>query len=386
MVRRRSSAAVLAALFAALVAYASLFPFRGWRWPGGVEWLAYLSLPWPRYWTAFDLVANLVGYVPLGLLIFVAGRRQAHSRWLSVGAGVLMPLTLSLALETLQNALPHRVPSNVDVALNAGGALAGSMLGLILDRLGWIRRWHGFRAYWWRPRSALALALLLLWPLGLLFPLPAPLGMGQALLHGRDALLSALQGSALASMVSPDWFVTPLSGAVTALGPDPLPMAHEFAITCLGFLSACLVCYSVARPGWRRAVLSFLAAVLAVAASMASTALNFGPEHALAWFTPVSSWALGVGLILAWGLVRVSFRAAAVLALMSLVAQVVLVNQAPSDPYFALSLQGWEQGRFIQFFGASQWVGWLWPFAALAHCLVAALGSAPPDEDDEPAT
>ncbi|MBW8779725.1 MAG: teicoplanin resistance protein VanZ, partial [Burkholderiales bacterium] len=40
------------------------------------------------------------------------------------------------------------------------------------------------------------------------------------------------------------------------------------------------------------------------------------------------------------------------------------VAQAPSDPYYADSLQQWEQGRFIHFHGLAQWVGWLWPFAA----------------------
>ena len=33
----------------------------------------------------------------------------------------------------------------------------------------------------------------------------------------------------------------------------------------------------------------------------------------------------------------------------------------------ALTLQNWEQGRFIRFHGLIQWLGWLWPFALLAH-------------------
>jgi hypothetical protein len=48
---------------------------------------------------------------------------------------------------------------------------------------------------------------------------------------------------------------------------------------------------------------------------------------------------------------------------------VALVAQAPTDPYFAQSLQAWEQGRFIRFHGAAQWVGWLWPYAAMAYLL-----------------
>jgi hypothetical protein len=63
-------------------------------------------------------------------------------------------------------------------------------------------------------------------------------------------------------------------------------------------------------------------------------------------------------------------RVAAGFGLIALTALVMLVAQAPADPYFAQSLQGWEQGRFIRFHGAAQWVGWCWPYAALIYLLV----------------
>ena len=63
-------------------------------------------------------------------------------------------------------------------------------------------------------------------------------------------------------------------------------------------------------------------------------------------------------------------RVAAGFGLIALTALVMLVARAPADPYFAQSLQGWEQGRFIRFHGAAQWVGWLWPYAALTYLLV----------------
>jgi len=55
--------------------------------------------------------------------------------------------------------------------------------------------------------------------------------------------------------------------------------------------------------------------------------------------------------------------------LVALTGLVVGVSQAPADPYFALSLQAWEQGRFVRFHGLAQWVGWLWPYAALLWLL-----------------
>ena len=95
-----------------------------------------------------------------------------------------------------------------------------------------------------------------------------------------------------------------------------------------------------------------------------SAALNFGPVHALSWITPTVPVALGFGAALALGGVMIGPRAAAALGLVALSVQVALVAAAPSDPYYAESLQQWEQGRFIHFHGLAQWVGWLWPFVA----------------------
>jgi hypothetical protein len=47
-----------------------------------------------------------------------------------------------------------------------------------------------------------------------------------------------------------------------------------------------------------------------------------------------------------------------------------LLNQAPENPYLAQTLQIWEQGRFIRFNGLAQWLGWLWPYAALGYVLL----------------
>jgi hypothetical protein len=96
--------------------------------------------------------------------------------------------------------------------------------------------------------------------------------------------------------------------------------------------------------------------------------------------------ALLIGSALAAMLAVLPRRAAAGLGLVALSALVVLVAQAPADPYFAESLQAWEQGRFIRFHGAAQWVGWLWPYAAMVYLLVRigarGEGESPPTPTD----
>ena len=45
--RARTTALPLALIAAALVMYASLYPFEGWRWPPGLGAFDLWLLPWP---------------------------------------------------------------------------------------------------------------------------------------------------------------------------------------------------------------------------------------------------------------------------------------------------------------------------------------------------
>jgi peptidoglycan/LPS O-acetylase OafA/YrhL len=151
---------------------------------------------------------------------------------------------------------------------------------------------------------------------------------------------------------------------------DALTPASEVAVIALGLLAPCLIAFTITRDVRRRIVMALGAAVLGLAATTLSTALNFGPQHALAWRTPSALGGFALGAAIAVALAWLPRRAVGGLALVVLTAGIALVSQAPADPYFAESLQGWEQGRFIRFHGAAQWVGWLWPYAALLYLLL----------------
>ena len=370
MSRHRSSAVPLAWLYAALIVYASLYPFTGWRVPSPGPF-DFLLLGWWHWWTGFDLVSNLLGYMPLGFLVFVAlarsGRTTAASAWLAFAAGTL----LSLTMETLQNYLPQRVASNVDLTLNALGAALGAGVGAALHLRGGIARWQRVRDHWFVERSAGGFALLLLWPIALLFPTAVPFGLGHVLDRLQPIVVDLLQGTPAEAWTA-GWPAAgnALPGAAAATAARPaLSAAGELGIVVLGLLAPCLVAFSIAIPGWRRALLVLGAVALGAATTTLSTALNFGPSHALAWTTRDALQALGVATGAASLLSLMPRRVAAGFGLIALTALVMLVAQAPADPYFAQSLQGWEQGRFIRFHGAAQWVGWLWPYAAMTYLL-----------------
>ena len=124
--QRATMAWPLALIYAALVLFASLFPFEGWRAQGISPWEFLAARMPPPYWTWFDVSINVVGYVPLGFLLALALLRSGWPR-AAVPLAALAGALLSLAMEFLQIYLPQRVSSNLDLVLNAGGTLCGAL-------------------------------------------------------------------------------------------------------------------------------------------------------------------------------------------------------------------------------------------------------------------
>jgi VanZ family protein len=369
MLRHRSSAWPLALVWTALIVYASLHPFAGWTWPARLAWSdtwQLLRLPYQPS-TRFDLWSNYLAYLPLGLLLAVGLLRGGASGWRAGLQAVLLASLLSLLMESIQGLLPVRVPSRLDWYSNSAGALSGALLALLLRRLGWLEHWQLLRDAWFVPHGPAGLALLLSWPLAQLFPPPVPLGVGQALVRLVELLNETWADSTLA-----DWLPLPLPQV--SLSP-----ATELLTITLGMLAPCFIAYAMTRQLRRRLVLMFGAITLGLGATTLSTALNFGPDHALAWITPPVLPALVLGCITGALLALLPTRLVAACGLMALTALIALVNQTVTDPYFAASLQGWEQGRFIRFHGIAQWVGWIWPFAALGFLLARVAGRLPPE-------
>lgn len=356
----KSAAWPLAWLYAGLVVYASCYPFADWRDQGIAPW-EFLFAPMARYWTGFDVGVNIVGYVPLGALLTLGALRNRRSRH-PLGVGVLVALLLSLLMETLQSYLPSRVPSREDFMLNTLGGTVGATGALLLERLGAIDRWSQVRARWFVPHSRGGLVLLALWPAALLFPAPVPLGLGQVLERVGQALAEGLSDT-------PYLHWLPIRDAeLTALAPGT-----EMLCVALGLLIPCLLGFCIVRPLARRWVLVAVLALLAVAVTALSAALSWGPSHAWAWLDLPAQWGVLVGALLALGLAFLPWRGSAALALVALGLYISMLNQAPESPYFAQTLQHWEQGRFIRFHGLAQWLGWLWPYGALLY-LLAQLG------------
>ncbi|MDB5871400.1 MAG: putative rane protein, partial [Ramlibacter sp.] len=351
--------------------YASLYPFSGWRDQGIAPW-EFLWSPLPKYWTGFDVAANVAGYVPLGFLLALSFLRRGSQRFspttntATISVAVLTAAVLSFCMEALQTYLPSRVPSNTDFALNVAGAVLGAVLAGGLELAGAIDRWSRLRLRWFVDDARGALVLLALWPFALLFPASVPLGLGQVFERVEAALADWLLDTPFL-----EWL------PVRDMELQPLVPGTELICVVLGAIIPCLLGYSIIRSPGRRALFAVGAIAAGVAVTALSAALSWGPSHAWSWLSLPVRLGLGLGLVLAVVLLPVPRRACAALVLLALVVHLSLLNQAPASAYFAQTLKTWEQGRFIRFNGLAQWLGWLWPYAVLVYVLVRVSRSEP---------
>lgn len=349
----KTSAWPLALVYAALIVYASLFPFADWRDQGIAPW-AYIRAPLPQYWSGFDVVANVLGYAPLGFLLVLGAARSGGHRH-AVGVGTLTCGALSFCLETLQSYLPTRVASNVDLSLNVLGAWAGTACAATLERWGAIDRWGGFRQRWFAPDARWALVLLALWPLALLFPASVPFGLGQVWERADPVVRGLLT-----------WMSVPVDQPTVW---QPMRATSELLCVSLGMLAPCLLGYCVIPSVSRRLLFLLPTLGLGVAMTALSSALSFGPTHAWVWLSPTINAAGSATLLTALLALMLPARACAVGLFVALVLQLCLLNQTPVGAYFSQTQQTWEQGKFIRFHGLAQWLGWLWPYATLLYVL-----------------
>lgn len=360
--RSRGSPIVRAALLAylLLIVYASWFPFTGWR-DNGVSMFGFLNLVKQRYWTGFDVGVNIAGYIPFGTLLVLSFYPRVRGVWAVLLAALAGILTTG-AMEAVQTYLPSRVPSNLDFVTNAGGALLGAILGAfwapsLLDR----SRLFKLRQRWFAPHASQGLVLVAIWPLAQIYP--------QSYLFGHGQVLPLVSGW-LSS-----WFDTEIDlVALLRPGDDIMTVEQywlsETIITACGMTGAALTLMCLVRRGAPRfwLMLALLAGALVVKAFASS--LLFRPDNALVWVTPGAEGGFLIGLIMLSGLVFAPQVAQRRLAVVTLILALVVVNTIPVNPYFSSTLQGWVQGKFLNFNGAAWFLSVAWPFFALWFLLL----------------
>jgi VanZ family protein len=356
--RESPLARILLAVFAALTVYASLYPMEGWR-GSGVSPFAYLTAPWPRHITSFDVVVNVLGYIPFGFLAAAALQPRVRGRRAFLAA-TASAAVLSLILEALQSYLPARFASNVDALCNVLGAALGAAAAVryaprVFEE-GALARLRQ-RSFLQGGVIDLGLALMGLWLFIQLNPSSLLFGAGD---------LRELLGAREPRGERPAFFIT--IEALTAAAN----------LTAASLLLSSLVSSATSL---RTQIAMLIGAALLV--RTAAFAILMRAENVLAWLTHGAQIGLAVGVAVALAAVALPRGLRMILAALLIMAATVLVNLAPANPYLAASLKVWQQGHFLNFNGLTRLVSALWPFAALGYLMYLA-GSRPRGPEQKP--
>ena len=357
----RASPVARAALLAylLLIVYASWFPFSGWR-SSGLSPFAFLVLQMPRWWTGFDVMVNIVGYMPFGTLIVLALHPRVRGLW-AVAIAAVVGLLVSGTMEVVQNYLPSRVPSSLDLLTNAGGCLAGAVIGawfapMLLDR----SRLYLLRQRWFAAHASQGLVLVALWPLAQVYP--------QNYLFGNGQILPLL------SEWLSDWLDTDIDLVTMLRGDVPMSVEQywlsETIITACGMTGAALTLLCLTRRGAPRLSLMLALVGVGIVVKTLASSLFFAPDNAFVWVTPGAEGGFLIGLIMLAGLAFAPQVAQRRLAVVTLVLSLIVVNTIPANPYFVSTLQAWQQGKFLNFNGAAQFLDMAWPVIALWFLLL----------------
>ncbi len=336
---------VLAVLYGLAIVFASLQPFSPWIAPEP-DTPFWPFAAWPPRWTRFDVMANLIAYVPFG--VFVAlGPRRATPRARTVLA-FAAGLTLSFALETLQMFLPPRDASLIDLAANTAGTMLGGMAGASLVRAERTRRALSgvrHRIFLGGRLGDVGLALLVLWLVAQInpgIPLFAVTFDAEQL---RDAAMT-LPPSA------PDSAATALEAAESA-----------FQLVGVGLFLTLLLRERRYVGG---AVLLLVGAAL-VAKGVAAV-LVLKPAVWETWLKPGVSIGMAAGLmvlLITVFLPRPAQVAACATALLASLLLPIIVADLPAARA-PVTLFSWRYGHLLNFNGLTQSVLMLWPPLAAA--------------------
>ena len=339
--RHNALARHLAIAFTLLVIYASLHPFSGWRDLGAPP-LAWLTTGWLRYSTWFDIVTNVVGYLPFGFL-WTTVLQKRLGRAFAIPVVVVLGAVLSGTMETTQNYLPTRVPSNLDLSGNTIGALLGAIMGarwggalLSGGRLAALRERHIVSGF----IGDSGLVLMGFWLLTQVNP--------ESLLFGNGDLRRVL-------------------GIEPTLPFDVSRFAHiEGAIAAINTLAIGLVLAALGLQARGAFVMLLLGMMIRALAA----AILVEPAEALHWITVGNASGVAIGCAMLLPVLYLGPGLRRPFGAVALLLATVLVNLAPQNPYLAEAAEVWQQGHFLNFNGLTRLLSMLWPFLALAWLLL----------------
>jgi VanZ family protein len=347
--RRSRLAHALVALYAAAIAYASLQPFGDWMTPLP-DTAFWLFAPSPAKPPQFDVIANFLIYIPLGIFASLLSRRATAmgSMLIALATGA----AVSFAMETLQWYMPPRYANVIDFVSNSLGALAGGMLGALYTRSPLRSAVHEVRPRFILPGTMgdVGLALLAMWLVAQLNPAIPPF----AVTFDPDPLIG----------------ITAQERRVSDLAAM-LIEATQCAFQLLGVaVFVALLVRDRRYAGGAALLLVGLALLLKGAAAL----LLLKPAAFVSWLSPGVLLGVVAGTLLVFPATMLPRPAQIAVCATALLSSLLVPLLAP-DLMFAsppLTLFNWRYGHLLNFNGLTRTVLLAWPLVAAAWLFVLA--------------
>lgn len=353
---------VLVVLYAAAIAFASLQPFGDWM-PPLPDTPFWLLGPNPPRTPRFDVIANFLTYVPLGVFASLMSRRATPlgSMLIALVTGALV----SFAMETMQWYMPPRYANVVDFVANSLGALAGGVLGAAYTRSplrGALRTA--------RPRVVLpgtigdvGMALLAMWLVAQLNPAIPPFAL----------------------TFDPE----PRLGVAAAERMDHLAaLSIEAAQSAFQLLGIALFVALLVRERRFAGGAALLLVGLALLVKGGAAMLLLKPAASVSWLSPGVLLGVAAGALLLFPATLLPRPAQVAVCAVALLSSLLVPLLAP-DLMFAsppLTLFNWRYGHLLNFNGLTRIVLVAWPLAAAAWLFVLAGRPGWGNADGEPVT
>jgi len=361
-IRRATLSRMLLGAYLCALLYGSLYPWTGWRASGGSA-LSFISDGWPRYWTGFDLLANLLLYVPMGALCCASMRGRATALSTTLGC-TLAAAIVSVGIEGLQHFMPGRVPSVADLVANTAGALAGAVLMTSSMRLAG-KHGHWLSSQHWVRGGATGPALLVAWVVMQLHP--------QRLLFGHGDI--ARPAAWLWHTVAGDAQATGMPIALrAATSADAIRLHADYTVFIEASGTACAIVaigLLVREVFPRHAPRGWITAILltggCVMHALTEAAL-VGSGHAFAWLSAGAQGGMLTGALLLAAFTTAFRQTRLAICIGALVLTGVLTSVFPLDAYYQSALGRWDHGAWRNLTGLLQAANLAWPLAAIAWC------------------
>lgn len=341
---RRSFPRYFLPAYILLIIYISLSPFSGWDYPAKGPF-HFLTAAWPRYITGFDIVANELAYVPLGILLFeLLGARLP--RWIAGILSTIIGFLLSFCMEALQAYLPVRISSFTDLLCNTGGVLAGVLIAMRMGH-SWLAktlvRWR-HKTFSESPGSEFGELLLVVW-----------------LFIQLNPSIPFFAAGTINNVL--DW--NPIRGEPLYLLPQALGVAFNFCGICL-FMTVLL------KP--KVDSLRFVIGIVILGASLKYLSAGVLLKSALItdWFGIEALGGLAGGLLMLMIANRLSHRWRIYLAAMMILAGGLLAKVGAIYDALPtiLNVFDWPHGQLFNFTSLTLILNEIWPVVTFIYLIV----------------